>query len=74
MKVSLEFKLERKTFILGVCTYTSISITNGANRVQNQPVPLRDLEAFWQYILGYHNFEANFKAWLRGEVKNNQCQ
>ena len=49
------------------------NIINGANRVQNQPVPLRDLEAFWQYILGYHNFEANFKAWLRGEAKNNQC-
>ena len=35
-------------------------IINGANQVKNQPVPLRGLEAFWQYILGYHNFETNF--------------
>ena len=24
-------------------------------------------------ILGYHDFEAIFKAWLQGEAKNNQC-
>ena len=31
----------------------------GANQVQNQPVPFQDLKDFWQYILGYHNLEAN---------------